>query len=322
MNILSDINQISRDNWQRLLSVSKVASWFQSYDAYEFYASLPEIMTPFVVAVEREQEGMKGLVAGYIPREKNALRQFFMRRAVIIGGPLLSDDISEDELRILLSELGKMLHERAIYVETRNFNDYSGWKNVFQECGFNYHPHYDIHIDCSDGEAMWQRIHESKKRAIKKYENDGWTIAEASSEEEVRTFYRLLDNLYRKKVHRPLFSVDFFLTGWRNNFAKLLITKDKDGIIQGGIFCPIGCDCLYEWYVVGSVVPTFAAMKYANLEHISRFDLMGAGEPGKPYGVRDFKMQFGGNLKEYGRFVRVNHPVLYQTGRLGIAIIS
>lgn len=322
MKIQTEIGQISRNEWNTLLAMSSVASWFQSAEAYSFFASLPHIMRPFVVAVERDKYGLKGVVVGYIPCERNTFRQYFMRRAIIIGGPLLADDIQDDELRTLLLELQKLLAERAIYIETRNFNDYSRWKKVFAECGFAYQPHYDIHINCTDKETMWQRIHESKKRAIRKYEKEGWTAVEATSAEDVKAFYKQLSQLYRKKIRRPLFDEEFFLQGWQRKVAKLLIIRDKEGCLQGGIFCPIGCDTLYEWYIVGSIMPTFAALQYATKEHIACFDLMGAGEPNKPYGVRDFKLQFGGELKEYGRFVHITNPCLYSLGKTVITLLT
>lgn len=38
------------------------------------------------------------------------------------------------------------------------------------------------------------------------------------------------------------------------------------------------------------------------------FDSGGAGHPDKPYGVRDFKERFGGQLVNYGRSVKIHAP--------------
>ena len=34
----------------------------------------------------------------------------------------------------------------------------------------------------------------------------------------------------------------------------------------------------------------------------------GAGKPDKPYGVRDYKLKFGGQLVNWGRFEKVHKP--------------
>jgi lipid II:glycine glycyltransferase (peptidoglycan interpeptide bridge formation enzyme) len=45
---------------------------------------------------------------------------------------------------------------------------------------------------------------------------------------------------------------------------------------------------------------------------------MGAGKPDEPYGVRDFKAEFGGELVERGRFLCIRKPLLYKIGTLGV----
>jgi lipid II:glycine glycyltransferase (peptidoglycan interpeptide bridge formation enzyme) len=49
---------------------------------------------------------------------------------------------------------------------------------------------------------------------------------------------------------------------------------------------------------------------------------MGAGKPDIPYGVRDFKMAFGGQLVEHGRFLCIHKPLLYWIGRLAVKWIK
>jgi lipid II:glycine glycyltransferase (peptidoglycan interpeptide bridge formation enzyme) len=49
---------------------------------------------------------------------------------------------------------------------------------------------------------------------------------------------------------------------------------------------------------------------------------MGAGIPDRPYGVRDFKMEFGGEVVEYGRYLCIRKPVLYKIGKWGVKILK
>ena len=105
-----------------------------------------------------------------------------------------------------------------------------------------------------------------------------------------------------------------------------------EGKVISGMMCPIlDGKAIYEWYVCGldenfrecypSVVATYAAIEYAKEHGLQLFDFMGAGKPDIPYGVRDFKMEFGGELVEYGRYVCVQKPILYKLGKLGIEIL-
>lgn len=93
-------------------------------------------------------------------------------------------------------------------------------------------------------------------------------------------------------------------------------TQQEAGKIMGGMFVVKDEKRVYEWYVVGTVPVTYAGLRYAVETGREVFDFMGAGEPGKPYGVRDFKMQFGGELKELGRWIRVCKRGYYNLGKL------
>ena len=90
--------------------------------------------------------------------------------------------------------------------------------------------------------------------------------------------------------------------------------------------------CVYEWYECGlnavykeqypSVMATWAGMTMAHESCCARYDMMGAGEPRVPYGVRDFKAEFGGELVEHGRFLCVSKPIQYKIGVMGVKTLK
>ena len=353
---------IDPQQWQALINRSPYATWFQTKEAYAFYAALSSELIPFAFGIGecRGDEAMRqlgdkdgsrlvGVIVGYITRERNAIKQFFTRRAIIVGGPLLAEDISDEALSALLSAVKNLpilnpslkgrtldttkqspfLSGRAgvglpIYIETRNFHDYSRWKEVFETCGFLYQPHYDIHVHCNAQHQMSERRQRELKRAIK----NGAMVCEAQTEQEVRDWYQILHRLYQEKVRTPLFSEEFFLQFYRNGVGKYLFVK-HEGKVIGGMMCPIlDGKAIYEWFVCGldeeyreqspSVVATHAAIEYAKNNGLPLFDFMGAGVPEVPYGVREFKREFGGEIVEYGRFLCIRKLLLYWIGKMGV----
>ena len=320
-------NQIDPQQWQLLVEQSATATWFQTPEAYEFYASVSE-MIPFVTAVENNGK-LRAVCVGYTTKETNAIKQYLTCRAIIIGGPLLVDDATDEEVATLLKAVTNAftpytLHPTPIYIESRNFHDYSKWRNIFEQCGFAYQPHYDIHVHCNAAHIM----SEQRRRQLKKAIKNGAEICEAQSEQEIRDWYQILHQLYRTKVRTPLFSEEFFLEFHRNKVGKYLLVK-HEGKIIGGMMCPIlEGKAIYEWYVCGadeeykelypSVVATHAAIEYAKTNRLPLFDFMGAGNPDEAYGVRDFKMEFGGELVEHGRYLCVRKPMLYWIGKMGV----
>lgn len=325
MKLLTNL-EIDIAAWQALIDSSSYATWFQTREAYEFYASVPEEMMPFAVGVT-EDEQLMGVVVGYSTKEQNPIKQVFTCRSIIIGGPLLDEHISEKALSQLLLAV-KCLTSTAIYVETRNFHDYSRWKTVFEACGFAYQPHLNIQIRCDVAHAM----SEQRERQVKKAIKNGATIVQATAEKEIGDWYQILQQLYRTKVRTPLFRKDFFLRFYRESRGIYLLVKYQDKVI-GGMMCPIlNTKAIYEWYVCGmdeeyrelypSVMATHAAIEYAKAHGITMLDFMGAGQPNVPYGVRDFKMEFGGELVEHGRFLYIRKLLLYAIGKLGVKWIK
>lgn len=350
-NVLT-YEQIDRNEWSRLVASSSTGTWFQTPEAYDFFASQPKLFKPFVVAISNDAslseaqhsinsslQTLRAVCIGYVTVEKNPIKQFFTRRAIIIGGPCLADDCTAEEVNALLCAVKSTLLSgrdgvgfRPIYIETRNFNDYSRWKEVFKKARFEYVPHLNFHVNCVDKEAMDGKLSENRKRQIKKAVKSGIEISEAQCEQEINEWYEILLHLYKTRVKTPLFPLSFFIEFYRHGFGKYLLVK-YEGKVIGGIMCPIlNGKCIYEWFVCGmdtvyrsqnpSVMATYAAMEFGNAHGLARFDFMGAGKPNEPYGVREFKARFGGDEVEHGRFLCITKPILYIIGTLGVKILK
>lgn len=384
-------DEIDRAEWSRLVRESRTGTWFQTPEAYEFFASQPELFVPFIVGVVRNPESDSGTMnketlrvvcCGYVTVEKNPIKQFFTRRAIILGGPALADDATDEEVIALLEAVKKEASLRLphggkrdtaqepshlgsfkgrlcslllrvksyarlsvlrtvieplsgvgspIYIETRNFNDYSRWKGAFIETDFEYQPHLNFHVDCTNADEMWIRMSETRRKQIRRAQRVKVTISEAQSEKEICEWYAILKRMYKTRVKTPLFPVSFFLEAYRQSVATYLMVR-YEGQIIGGSMIVVDGGCVYEWFECGrdveyekqypSVMATYAGMAYAAEHGIARCDFMGAGVPGVPYGVRDFKERFGGKMVEHGRFLYIAKPILYRIGALGVKIMK
>lgn len=317
--------------WRDLVKVSSVSNWFQTQEAYSFFDSL-SFLEAFAFAVE-ENGRLKGLVTGYIQKDGGHLKQFLSRRAIVLGGPLLADDITEDELTLLLQGLVERVVKRAIYVEFRNFSDYSRWRKTFERCGYQYQPHYDIHVDTTSLEVVDAHLGKSRKRDIRVSMRDGAFVVTHPSLMQVREYYGILKALYETKVKTPLFPLEFFEKLSALDTAAYLLVEFAGKIVGGTVCVGLPGVALYEMYACGedgkqktifpSEVATYAGLQYAAENGYPKFDMMGAGKPDDGgYGVRDFKLKFGGELLELGRFDYVCKPFLYQVGKWGVKIMK
>ena len=405
MILLLTYSDIDPAAWQSLVERSPYATWFQTPEAYQFYASNPEEMMPFVYAVAEEAKGerlevkgtmdgetdntephrliasspyrLKAVCVGYITKERNALKQFFTRRAIIIGGPLLAEDASDAEVAALLKAVKECkveslkckgtedevkgerleakgeengeadtpastpytlhstpytLHPTPIYIETRNFHDYSKWRHVCEQCGFAYQPHLNFHVDTSSVEVVDKNLGKSRKRDIRTTIRDGVTPVLNPTIEQVREYYAILKDLYTTKVKTPLFSWHFFEQLYHTAHGRFILTEYQGKIIGGTVCVVLPNKAVYEWFVCGvdgvyehifpSSYATYLGIRYAAENGCQIFDMMGAGKPEEAYGVRDFKARFGGEQVEHGRYLCVRKPLLYWIGKMGVKMLK
>lgn len=331
MTLYTRYSQIDIDAWDRLIKESPVTSWFQSRDAYCFFDSL-SFMEAFVVGVA-EDNNLLGVMVGYVQCDGKRLKQRLSRRAIIVGGPLLSKDITDAHLSAMLITVRQLpAVEHCIYIETRNLNDYSQWRGVFEASGFSYVPHCNFHQDTSSLDTINSKLSRTRKRHIHVGLRDGAIIGEVTTDSEENEFYSILSNLYRYKLKKPLPPQEFFHKLRNHSSAKLLAIKYQEHVIGGMAYVELFGKVGYEWYVCGmdesyknlypSELATYAGLQYAANSGCLRFDYMGAGKPDEPYGVRDFKALFGGKLVEHGRYLYVKKPLLYTLGKTAIKILE
>ena len=308
---------------------------FQSDEYLLFLEQLQEKrqckLEPFRTVWIRDENEV-GRIAGYTQQDGGRIKRFLSRRAIINGGPYLAPDITEEELTFLLRTCIKQLKGKAIYIETRNFQDYSAYRQVFESCGFVYEPHYDFIINTESLEIAESNLGKSRKRDIRTSLRDGAVVVENPTKEQIESFYAILKDLYESKVKTPVFPLDFFIKLSETSFAKFILIQ-YEGRIIGGTVCVFDYDTVYEWFACGqdgvyknifpSTLATWSGIRFAAESGHSRFDMMGAGAPGDGgYGVREFKAKFGGELVEYGRFKYVCNKPLYSIGEFGVKMMK
>jgi len=226
------------------------------------------------------------------------------KRWIVQGGPVVENDV------LMIDGLIRQARKAGcVYIEIRCFDDYSAYRKQLEEAGFTYMPHYDVVIDPSCP------IPDAKMRQIRRAEEQGYIWRETTDERYIQAWYRKLRQLYWWKIHRPLPSLNWFKTMILDKGCKLLIVEHSHQI-TGGVLLAVeeNKSKAYEWYICGQVMSTWAAIDWCRQHGVKCFDTMGAGCPDVPYGVRDFKLQMGGELHEWGRYIYILKPRLYKLG--------
>lgn len=331
MNVIDKVSNINTQQWDTLIKISATRNVFQTKDYYNFISSLP-FFSPFIYAIENDNSNLRGIVVGYIQKEKGMMKSVFSRRAIINGGILIANNATDEELYTLLRALVKGLKNKAIYIEFRNLLDYSKYRHIFEKCGFRYEPHLNFHVNTTTAEIVQKNIYKTKRRKINSTIKEGAIIDSSPSIEDIHKFYTLLKNLYRNKVKKPLLPYMFFERLYNQPFSKYLIVKKDNEVLGGQVVLCLPNDTVYLLFLCGedgkysgifpSILGTYSGIQYAVETGCIKCDMMGAGKPDVDYGVRNFKAEFGGELVEHGRFICVLNRPLYSIGKLGLKILQ
>lgn len=323
IRVLHTYEQIDGDQWGQLARESSTATWWQTKEAYQLFSSLPDYRVEVVGVAD--EDALCGVAVIIRPQARTRVGQWLSRRAVIMGGVMVSDGISVEAYRCLMAAVVEQTSD-VIYVEIRNLCDHSAWRGMIAQDGWQYVPHLNIRIDTSDAQSAISRIGKSKRRRICSSVQKGVRVVEHPTMAQVREYYDVLRDLYVQRVHKPLPSWGTWERLYASDVCRYILIEHEGRIIGGSVCVLWEGKVMYEWYACGRddhrrVISPASLTKYAEIQlaerlGIAQLDLMGAGRPDERYGVRDFKAEFGGEMVEYGRYVYAHCPMVYKIGTM------
>ena len=325
--------------WAEFVREHPHGSVFQSPEMFELFLGT-ERMKPVVVGtVDKDSGQLTGILQAVIIREMNGVGGYFSSRTVVYGGPLVETGGRGEEgmvVDLLLKELIRIVKNQSVFIQFRNFFSQESNKDLFATNSFRHRDRLNLLVNTSSRDMVIKNMSASRLRQVNKSLRLGACCVEPENLGQMREFYDILYNLYKYRVKKPLPDWDFFRQFYalsqEGKLGIIRLVKFREKII-GGILSPVTPGkTIYEWYVCGldqsyrdlhpSVLATWSAIEYAVENNIPEFDFMGVGIPERDYGVRDFKMRFGGELVNHGRFARVNNKPLYIAAETGYNLLA
>lgn len=218
-----------------------------------------------------------------------------------------------------------------LFSELRHQDDVSDLRPGLRAAGFVHESHlnYLIALDRSEAD-LWRGLRRSAKQRIRSAEKKEVEIVDADDDATLHEAYRLLDDVYRR-ARVPLASLALFEAVRaelqpRGMFR--VCTAHVDDRVVAARFLLLFKSRILDWYAgsdraYASYSPNEYLVWYAvnwGREHgFEVFDFGGAGRPDEPYGPREFKAKFGGELVDFGRDVLVHAPRRLRLSRTAYA---
>ena len=331
MKIVTDSNQIDKKKWSDFVKNHPNGSVFQTPEIFEVYKNT-NLYEPVFVAVISNDEVIEGILIAVIQKENSGIIGMMSSRSIVFGGPLWISD-KDDILDVLLKEYNKHYSKKAIYTQFRNFSLQSNIvKERYKKNGFEFNDHLNILVDLSIGvDNLWKGTKRSRKDGINKAKKQGFVFEVKESFESIDNFYSLFEELY-KKVKLPYPDKSFFkyLNSDATNDVKWFVLKYQDKP------CIILCSFVYNTTIYAFSIGISQDSKLQKLRPVDLFywevikwgaengynifDWMGAGKPDEEYGVRKFKLQYGGDVFNFGRYEIIHKPMLMKTALFGLKV--
>lgn len=321
--IITDTSAISRLEWDSFILNNNHGNIFQSSEYYNSILSADLFKPLFIACINEFDNTIAGLLLGAIQQDYHGLIGYYTRRCTIVGGPVVQHENEETVTGELLNELGNHLKLKAHFIQFQFFEKPSTKIcKIYYDHGYYYEDYMNIHIKtdiCT--EELWSQIKKSRKKGIRLASQQNLFFYLDKDIDSVNGFYRLLVHTY-KKIRKPIPRKDYFYSLLRHIDPDKIILFNltfQESLIMSCL-CFRDKDRIYAYYVGVDNRKEILSLKPADFfywkiilwcqeENIRIFDWMGAGKKNTPYGVRDFKLQFGGELFENGRMSKFQNKL-------------
>ena len=280
------------------------------YDIYDASRGYEPVFVAFT-----EDDRVMGYFIAAIFSEYNSVLRLITKRCVSFGGPLVTE---KKYLIPLMKAVEERIKGKVTYTKINNISDPGKNTGELEELGYVWTPHLNFLIALGEGEdAVWSGISKTRRKQIKRAENRGLTARVSHKGVDKRACYDILASTY-KNAGIPLQGIDFFnnvLDKFETSGQTLYVEILKENKLIGHRLILLHKEKMYDWYA-GSLseyqeyypndLAVWEALKWGCSNGYKCFDFGGAGHPDKPYGVRDFKKTFGGELVNFGIYGKVN----------------
>lgn len=293
------------------------ANFFQSSAFFES-CKLSSKLTPFYL-LAFENEALTGVLMFYRQYQINLpILRFLSTRNIVWGGPIVKDNNTQ-VAQNLLNQYEKVI-SKVIYTQVRNLFDCSVFNETFIKAGFEYEPHLNILVNLEKSEEeLWKEVHAKRRNEIRRARKEGTVFSLENNSKSLKACYEILKEVY-ERAKLPLPDFGHFEAIFNSDCLKVFVAKYEENII-GCMLCITYKDKIFDYYAgayskyyskyPNDLIP-WEVFKWAKSNAFKAFDFGGAGKPNVPYGVRNYKIKFGGELVSYGRYSKIHHARLYK----------
>lgn len=328
---IADATDIDREKWSEFVRDHEHGNVFHTPYMFDTWNTASNHESFAWFAIDQDQQ-ISALLVGLYQTVKPGILAGISRRAVMLQAPIFNNS---EALYSLISHYLHQINSKVVYSEIRNHYLDSDYQQTCRSLNFIWEGHYNIVKAIPDtSKDLWRETGRKRKDGINKARKYNFEIHAGTSLNSIDNFFPLLKAKY-SDLKLPIPDKVFFencLTKDTLSSCKLFELSENEHV-RISLLALIYKETLHALFIGIDQDPDFIrkrpvdffyyeVMRWCIENGIRYFDWMGAGKPGVPYGVRDFKLQYGGELVDYGRFIYVHHPRRMKLAKFGFQILQ
>lgn len=315
------VDKLDREHWDTFVHEHPKGSVFHSSYMIDVFRGTKNYHPLFLAALDKTGEILAMVVSICVQTLPGPLGNL-SSRAIFYAEPLCREDIRGAEaLEVLLAEHDAKVRKKALFAEVRPLCAAGTEKAALARCGYVYTDYLNFLADLRRSkDELWHMMSKSCRAVIRRSQNRGVEVRDATTEQGVEILYDILRLSYiQAKV--PLADKSLFVKALAllqpQNMIKISVAHYRERAVAAGVIL-LFKKKIYAWYGgldrenIKTIFPAeclvWHEMEWGRQQQYQLYDFGGAGWPDKPYGVREFKAKFGGELVSYGRYNKVYSP--------------
>jgi len=314
------VNTLPLGLWTDFVEAHPHSTIYHTPEMQDVFARVPGYRPILRAAVDDRGRPVALLTAATISLSGGIARPF-TTRVVAYGGFLAEEGPRGNDALAAVLQAHSNAASTALFTELRHMHDPSQWQATLAQAGYTWAPHLNFLIPLEGGEeALWQRLNRTARKNVRRGQKAGISVVEVTGTRDLTACYDLIREVY-SDVRVPLAPQALFeaahavlLPAGRVRFWLAM----HEGQAVGARVVLLHKDTILDWYAGArrehrSLRPNdflvWHTLTWGSSNGYRIFDFGGAGHPDIPYGVRDFKAKFGGDLVNFGRSTCVHHPM-------------
>ena len=313
------------NEWDSFVEVHPEGTIFQTSHYFRIFEK-QNTFKPVAVLLKDEAQNVTGVLSGIIQYQLPGAFKNLTSRCIVMGGPLVLNN-DPGLLKTILESFDKFISSKVIYTQFRNLFDINFGKSSFADFNYTFTDHLNILVDLTQPEEiLWKDIHKQKRYEIRRADREGLSFKAITTPDKLEISYNLLSKIY-KRVKLPIFPFQVFQNAFNSLFPNEMAFfwgAYLEGELVGTMYTLCYKGRIYDYFAgsesihynkfPNSLIP-WEVMRWGKSNNMTLFDWGGAGKPGIPYGVRNYKEKFGGKTVNFGRFEKIHKPVLFQVAK-------